>query len=82
MIIKVNDAEKLELKKMYNLIKVTWQRNVDNCKLIYEGKAAGLVDPEIYKMILKELNEVNGACARALDMIEDIEEVGFIVTAD
>ena len=82
MITKIDDAEKLELKKMYSLIKVIWQRNVDNCKQIYEYKAAGIVHPEIYKMILKELNEVNGACARALDMIEDIEEVGFIVTAD
>lgn len=82
MIIKVNDAEKLELKRMHSLIRGTWQRNVDNCKQIYEGKAAGLVDPEIYKMILKELNEVNGACARALDMIEDIEEVGIVVTSD
>lgn len=80
MIIKVNDAEKLELKKMHSLIKVTWKRNVDNCKLIYEGKAAGLVDPEIYKMILEQLNVVNGACAHALDLIEDIEEVGYIDT--
>lgn len=82
MIIKVNDAEKLELKRMHSLIRVTWQHNVDNCKRIYESKAAGIVHPELYKMILIELNEVNGACARALDMIEDIEEVGFIVTAD
>lgn len=77
MITKIDDVEKMQLRQMHRKIMATWQRNVDNCKYIYECKAAEMVHPEVYKMILEELNVINGACVCVLDRIEGLEEVGI-----